>query len=133
MFDLLIKNGAELDLQNGDGFTPLFSAILSQEPLMVSHLLLAGADLTIHNESGDSLLEFAEDQVQNAIKRFEDYTERQRKDLWYDITRYERDTIEWRKMDSLTILTMVEEYSKGTMSEEQLLTYGSRKTRYWRN
>ncbi|KAE9371751.1 hypothetical protein N431DRAFT_441719 [Stipitochalara longipes BDJ] len=133
LFDLLISKGVELDLQNSDGLTPFFSAVFSQEPQMVSHILLAGADTTAQSKSGDNLLEFARVQVQKAAKRLEDYKERQRKDLWYDITRYERDTIEWRNMDTTTIQKMVEHYPKGTMPKEELLRFVSDNTRYWRN
>ncbi len=56
LFDLLLAHGASVNLQDKDGRTPLYHAVLLQQPYFVRALLKAGADPNILNRQNFSPL-----------------------------------------------------------------------------
>lgn len=55
----LIKNGADLDLQDYQGWTPLHSAVWFHNTEILKILLDAGADPTIEHKDGEKPIDFA--------------------------------------------------------------------------
>ena len=56
---LLIENGADINVQSVDGFTPLMTAVLVENEEMMHALLDKGADLFKRNMVGDTALDMA--------------------------------------------------------------------------
>ncbi len=54
----LLANGADVNTQDGNGWTPLMFAVSSAHTELVKMLLQAGADVNIRNAAGDTVLEF---------------------------------------------------------------------------
>ena len=52
MVDLLLRRGAEIDLQNKNGDTALIFAAAHHRPAVVLRLLRAGADMTLRDAAG---------------------------------------------------------------------------------
>lgn len=65
---LLLQAGAPPDLSGDEGGTPLLAAIHCDEPMMMSYLLAAGADVYWHNQTyGDAMISaIAKDSIESA-------------------------------------------------------------------
>src|SRR5262249_25331612 len=59
MVQLLLEKGANINIQNASGQTPLMLAILNQNRGIVHLLLAQGADLIIRNKEGNNALGYA--------------------------------------------------------------------------
>jgi len=68
----LIQFGAELDIQNDDGYTALHMAAIDRKPSRVNVLISQGADLSIKNKAGFSSLFFINKKVPQCMKTFEE-------------------------------------------------------------
>ena len=58
--EAVINGGADLNLKDGRGSTPLIKAVLKFESKIIALLVGAGADPHISDEIGSSALEYAE-------------------------------------------------------------------------
>ncbi len=56
VFDYLIQKGADLQVRDQRGLTPVWFTVSGQRPLMLKKLIAMGADLKVKNEQGDNLL-----------------------------------------------------------------------------
>ncbi|TCI03923.1 hypothetical protein EZV61_06930 [Corallincola luteus] len=56
VIDLLIKSGISVDILDKHNRTPLFFAVVAKRPATVAALLNAGADSSLVNESGETML-----------------------------------------------------------------------------
>jgi len=63
----LLEAGADVNLANKDGQTPLFYAIYSGDTEMVQLLLEAGADVTVKMKDGETVLQRAQKEEYNEI------------------------------------------------------------------
>lgn len=59
MASLLIEAGADVNIKDKDGKTPLMVAVLNNHEQLVQLLLDKGADATVKNEFGKGVLEMA--------------------------------------------------------------------------
>lgn len=70
---LLLSRGANLNMQNRDGMTPLMYATASENAEIMKLLLDAGADVTIKSPSGKTALDFArEDRFADGVRLLEE-------------------------------------------------------------
>jgi len=60
IIDVLVHQGAELDLRDADGMVPMFWALAEQHPDAVVHFIDLGADPSVPNNDGDSVASIAE-------------------------------------------------------------------------
>lgn len=58
MCDLLLKNGANVNSVDGDLQTPLMYAVLCDYPSIIKLLLEHGAEKSIRNSDGETVLDF---------------------------------------------------------------------------
>ena len=70
--DLLISRGANVNLQNRDGMTPLMWAILAGNIEMMKRLLDAGADITKKHSNGQTALDMAREQFSQGVRLLEE-------------------------------------------------------------
>ena len=64
---LLIKHGADLDIQHKGGWTALFMAAGRGHNLVAKRLIKAGADLNIQNKDGETALHRAANEGHNEV------------------------------------------------------------------
>lgn len=55
---ILIENGAKINVQDSQGNTPLYHAVMNKNPKMIKLLLENGADMYLQNKKGDSPARF---------------------------------------------------------------------------
>ena len=70
--DLLISRGANVNLQNRDGMTPLMWAVLAGNIEMMKRLLDAGADITIKHSNGQTALDMAREDFPQGLRLLEE-------------------------------------------------------------
>jgi hypothetical protein len=70
MIDLLLENGADVNIQNGDGYTPLMLAARKGDLDTVEKLSSAGADLTVESADGHDALISAKESGHRDIAYF---------------------------------------------------------------
>jgi ankyrin repeat protein len=56
---MLIARGADLDLPDGNGITPLMQSIVNNDPVLAQLLIDKGANLSLENKDGDNALAIA--------------------------------------------------------------------------
>lgn len=60
LIDLLVDNGADIDVQNADGRTPLMLAAQAGDDKFTDYLLDYGADKNLRDKAGNTALQLAE-------------------------------------------------------------------------
>ena len=68
---LFIHKGANVNIQNEEGKTPLHGAIVNRNGMIVELLVEAGANLNIKNDEGESPLDYAKRYKENRDKFYE--------------------------------------------------------------
>ncbi len=63
----LMKSGADVNLSNKKGYTPLMSACFNGDPIIVSHLLNFNPEILAKDHEGRTALDFAKDQNRDNI------------------------------------------------------------------
>jgi len=68
----LLEFGAEVDVQNSDGYTALHMAAIDRKPARVNLLISRDADLSLENNAGFSSLFFINKKVPQCMRAYED-------------------------------------------------------------
>jgi len=57
LIDFMIKNGANMNVKNNNGYTPLYYACIDMNKFyLIPKLIKAGADINVKNNEGESLI-----------------------------------------------------------------------------